>query len=107
VTSELEDARKLAHGTYNDVIVAEHRRSAGYRAALGATSEQGPAVHVVLELPEGSRVIDWAETYEIDGVDSSAAPRLGTSYRLIVGPPTGHSVDGPARGSLHYETRSR
>lgn len=104
--SELEDARKLAHGTYNDVIVAEHRRRAGSPAPGAAIEGEHASPHVVLELPEGSRVIDWAPTYVIDGAVGDTPPKLGASFRLIVGPPTvqGGAVDTAANGSLRYET---
>jgi hypothetical protein len=106
VKSELEDARKLAHGTYNDVIIAEHRQRAGHPASSGAGDADNTAPHVVLEMPEGSRVIDWAQTFEIDGTVSVTPPALGASFRLIVGPPTvrGEPVDARATGSLRYET---
>ena len=98
----LEDARKLAHGTYEDVIVVEHRKPAG---AVSASS----AAHVVLEMPEGSRVIDTTQAYEIDGLVGHAPPTVGTAYRLIVGPAT--KATGPAEatpaGSLRYETMHR
>jgi hypothetical protein len=87
--------RKLAHGTYGDVIVAEHRKRTGADELL--------APHVVLEMPERSRVIDKAPQYEIDGVVGSAAPTVGVSYRLVVGPAT----DATSGASLRYETRSR
>lgn len=105
VKSELEDARKLAHGTYNDVIVAEHRRRAGGPVPSGAVDGEHASPHVVLELPEGSRVIDWAPTYVIDGALGETPPKLGASFRLIVGPPTvqGGAVDAAANGSLRYE----
>jgi hypothetical protein len=109
---ELEDARKLAHGTYDDVIVVEHRKRTGAsstgssgQTANGALQE----VHVVLEMPEESRVLDTAQHYEIDGVIGTVAPKVGTSYRVIIGPPTvqaGENVAG-RDSSLRYETMKR
>lgn len=101
--SELEDARKLAHGIYDDVIVAEHRGASSPAAAAAGDST---ALHIVLEMPEGSRAIDWAETYEIDGVASRTPPKLGASYRVIVGPPDDQAEPGatPLSGSLQYHT---
>jgi len=94
---ELEDARKLAHGTYDDVIVAEHRNRPGAHAA-------GAAVPwVVLELPEGSRVIDKSPQFEVDGVLGAAAPTVGASYRLIVAAGAGTS----AGAALRYESMKR
>jgi hypothetical protein len=116
MTAELEDARKLAHGTYDDVIVVEHRKPrgatlAGASAGLQAPPAQGEmlAPHVVLELPERSRVIDKAQQYEIDGVVSDRAPTVGASYRLIIGPATTQAgFNGmTAGGSLRYETMLR
>jgi hypothetical protein len=106
VKSELEDARKLAHGTYNDVIVAEHRLHAGDPAPRESLDGEPNSPHVVLELPEGSRAIDWSQAYEIDGTLGTIPPKLGASFRLIVGPPTaqGGTVDAAANGSLRYET---
>lgn len=93
----LEDARKLAHGTYDDVIVAEHRPHASQ------------ALQVVLEMPEGSRVLDVSREYEIDGVVGSTAPALGRSYRLIVAPFTGHvgRTEATPNSTLRYETMNR
>lgn len=98
MNEELEDARKLAHGTYHDVIVVEYRKPAG---ALPAT----PAPYVVLEMPERSRVVDKAQQYEIDGVVGSVPPTIGASYRLIVGPPA--DPEATRIGSLRYETLIR
>jgi hypothetical protein len=104
----LEDARLVAHGTYDDVIVVEHRHQAGAGAVRGAASQQDLPPHVVLEMPEGTRVIDWAPEYDIDGVLGRVPPTAGASYRVIIGPPTGTAaaVD-PAPGSLRYETMQR
>lgn len=79
----LEEAQTLAHGTYDDVIVVEHRQAAD-------------GLSTVLEMPEGSRVIDVAKQYEIDGVVGVAAPTVGASYRVIIGPE-----------NLRYETLER
>jgi len=95
----LEDARKLAHGTYDDVIVAEHR---------GATGGATPAPHVVLELPERSRVIDKGQQFEIDGVLGQVPPALGVSYRLIVEPSNGSgSTHAASSTALRYQTMGR
>ena len=103
----LEDARKLAHGTYDDVIVVEHRQRTGASplGASGGSQAALPAPLVVLEMPEGSRVIDMADRYEIDGVTSSTPPRVGASYRVIVAPSQSASGEATSGGSLIYQTR--
>lgn len=98
MTQVLEEARTLAHGTYDDVIVVEHR--AADTAGPGATR----ALHVVLEMPEGSRVIDTAQQFEVDGV-LGVAPAVGTSYRLIVEPPPDAGTAEAPHSALRYETR--
>lgn len=108
----LEDARKLAHGTYDDVIIVEHRRPTVASAAGGSADElRGglPAVHVVLEMPEGSRAIDTAQQYEIDGVLGDIAPTVGGSYRLIVAPSTApqSATEATPTTALRYETMNR
>lgn len=109
----LEDVRKLAHGTYDDVIVVEHRKQTGASSASESADELQRnglvAPHVVLEMPERSRVIDTAQQYEIDGVVSNTAPTVGASYRLIVAPSNAQvSVTAATSGSsLRYETMNR
>ena len=108
----LEDARKLAHGTYDDVIVVEHRRSTGPLSGDAPADAPGGdrlAVHVVLEMPEGSRVIDTSQQYEIDGANGAVAPTVGASYRLIVAPAPVRpgSLEASPRGSLRYESMNR
>lgn len=108
---ELEDARKLGHGTYADVIVVEHRKRP-YASSTGSAEElrqEMLAPYVVLELPDATRVIDKAPQYEIDGVIGSSAPTVGTAYRVIIGPAqAGAGVsDGQLHGSLRYETTNR
>jgi hypothetical protein len=108
---ELEDARKLAHGTYADVIVVEHRKRPGAAstgALPGVQQANAPTPHVVLEMAEGTRVIDKGQQYDIDGVVGATAPTVGVSYRLIVGPTTETASSGTTSGgSLRYETTNR
>jgi hypothetical protein len=108
MTDELEDVRKLAHGTYDDVIVVEHRKRSDARAT-GSSADGTYGTHVVLEMPEGSRVIDRAQTYDIDCVVGGSAPTVGASYRLVVGPPSKSTglADGTSSGALRYETIER
>jgi hypothetical protein len=106
---ELEDARKLGHGTYADVIVVEHRKRP-YASSTGSAEElrqEMLAPYVVLELPEGTRVIDKGAQYEIDGVLGSAAPSVGVSYRVIVAPATEETSSDATISSLRYETMGR
>lgn len=108
----LEDARRLAHGTYDDVIVVEHRKQAGASSMGGsrdALQGEALALHVVLEMPEGSRVIHTAQQYEIDGVIGDTPPVVGASYRVIVGPPAteGGFGDTAYGSALRYETMRR
>lgn len=93
---ELQDARKLTHGAYEDVIVVE------YRNRNGATD----APQIVLELQDGSRVIDRSTRFEVDGA-LGALPAVGKAYRVLVGPaprPSGHA-DDTGGGSLRYESK--
>lgn len=106
---ELEDARKLGHGTYADVIVVEHRKRA-FASSTGSAEEVRQellAPHVVLELPGGTRVIDKAPHYEIDGVAGSTPPSVGAAYRITVGPAKGETPAALASSSLRYETTNR
>ena len=109
----LEDARKLAHGTYDDVIVVEHRRHGAAEAASSSAGDlrgaSAAAVLVVLEMPEGSRVIDSAQQFHIDGVVGDTAPRVGGSYRLIVEQSSQPRSPTEATSStaLRYESMNR
>lgn len=105
--TELQDARTLTHGSYEDVIVVE------YRARPGARSEplhaqqpaSGDAPYVVLELQDGTRVIDRATRFEVDGA-FGAPPSVGQTYRIIVSArgATPDPGDLTLSGSLRYES---
>jgi hypothetical protein len=94
--SQLQDARTLTHGTYADVIIAE------YRTRPTAASD---APYVVLELQDGTRVIDRATRFVVDG-ESGGPPAVGQTYCVVVSA-IGESPDAgdlTLAGSLRYET---
>jgi hypothetical protein len=98
---ELEDASRLPHAVYDDVIVVEHRKR-----PAGSSPATGDAPYVVLEFQNAERAIDRAAQFQVDGM-SGVAPQVGKAYRVVVGPSNGAAgaTGSGSLGVLRYETK--